>query len=591
MSLPVSISFPPPFVPAPSLRCHFPQRPRGLWRAHVTAARVSAAPVPDRKHSSISDTDDDEPAPPPQKKLRTRSGSTSDSDHTPLFCHYTRRCFRPPRSLPSHPMVSSSIARPSSPIDPSKSCDFDDWHDLKHLFARAAEHYEGKSIQGNDAAEGLPLLRAVIHECHHFLHFYPDPSSLFIVSPVLQSSPTPPPSDRKRRQGSSDPSSSTLKEEPRKSILLDLPTAFHALLGTSLFLFGNLIAQEPSLALEGEPTLPVPYWLAALDVFEMGESLPVRTRGVGNNNYPEDWRMAIIWGRTLVCLADDLVSRQHQAKREGHDLSSIHLNVDEPQWQRGSPFHTITAQRQPVTRRMSLNAATPNDLLVLAMDQFSRGIFHMPHDKSSQVWPMMLAATASASASVYSPPVSVAGERDVLSRERELYTIASEVLLIAEKLDAPSERHYWATWADSVLNQMKVQEADGRAWRSRVLRTRGRCRLIVGSAYVEDIEAALERGEMDVLDSEEAQEAREDLTMAADLFERAKAGSDDGAGSGSTEHELRMLLAEALLTLANLTGDMIKREELYRRAKNEAGPSMDLDLDDEDEGDRMDESH
>jgi len=169
--------------------------------------------------------------------------------------------------------------------------------------------------------------------------------------------------------------------------------------------------------------------------------------------------------------------------------------------------------------------------------------------------------------------------------------------MIAEKLEISSERHYWANWADSVLNQMKM-ESERDAWRTPVLRSRGRCHLIAGSAFVEAIETALERGEMDVLRSEDATDAREDLSMAIDFFERVKLKEGDGHHD-SDSPELRLLLAESLVTLANLTEDKERREALYARAKAEAGPSMDLDLDaddeddddEEEENDRMDESH
>jgi 5S rRNA maturation endonuclease (ribonuclease M5) len=42
--------------------------------------------------------------------------------------------------------------------------------------------------------------------------------------------------------------------------------------------------------------------------------------------------------------------------------------------------------------------------------------------------------------------------------------------------------------------------------------------------------------------------------------------------------ELRICLAEALLTLANLTIDESKREDLYSRAQTVAGDSVPLDL-------------
>ncbi len=122
------------------------------------------------------------------------------------------------------------------------------------------------------------------------------------------------------------------------------------------------------MALPGEPNAPTPYWLAALDVFETGENLPSRVNGTGCDA-PEDWRMAIVWGRTLVCIADEAISCS----------SSSALDDDDPTWPPESPFSAIAARRPPVTRRMTLGSASPNDLMVLAMDQFSRGIFHMPH--------------------------------------------------------------------------------------------------------------------------------------------------------------------------------------------------------------------
>lgn len=375
----------------------------------------------------------------------------------------------------------------------------------------------------------------------------------------------------------------------------ELPTAFHAILGTSLFLFGNLIAQESSLALDGESTNPALYWLTALDVFETGENLPSRTSGTGYPDFPEDWRMAIIWGRTLVCLADDLANRQIQARQQGEDPYNVYLDLEEPDWPRGSPFHAIAAQRHPIMQRMSFTAATPNDLLVLAADQFSRGIFHMPHEKRPP--------SAAASELGWSPPHSQSASEspmlltlpemdDQFSRAKELHTIASEVLLVAEKLDTSSERHHWVNWADSVFSQIKMESAS-------ILRSRGRCRLIAGAAFVEAIEAALEHGDMDVLRSEEAIDAREDLSMAIDFFEHAKVNEGEGELHGrapdttvdADSRDLQLLLTEALVTLANLTEDTNSREALYARAKTEAGSSIHLDLDDTDDGDRMDESH
>lgn len=342
----------------------------------------------------------------------------------------------------------------------------------------------------------------------------------------------------------------------------ELPTAFHAILGTALFLFGNLIAQDASLVLPGEPDTPCPYWLAALDVFETGENLPSRTHGKFGYDAPEDWRMAIVWGRTLVCLADEAISRSiAKSKSQPQSPASSppldRFSSDEPTWPAESPFSAIAARRPPVTRRLSLSRASPNELMVLAMDQFSRGIFHMPHPQHH-------------------------GSVDSFSRPKELYTVASEVLGVAERLEVPSERQYWASWADSVFNQMKM-EADMDAWRGPITWARGRCWLIVGSARADELETALEKGDMDVLDSEDAIDAREGLQRAISFFERAR-----GSATSVSDPEvsgLTPLLAEALLTLANLTIDEKEREELYKKAQQEGGDAFDLG-----QGEPMDES-
>jgi hypothetical protein len=275
----------------------------------------------------------------------------------------------------------------------------------------------------------------------------------------------------------------------------DLPTAFHTLLGTTLFLFGSLIARNSSLALPGEPDVPCPYWLAALDVFETGESVPNRTGG-RRFDTREDWRMAIVWGRTLVGLADIVLTRCIAAKTSADVVnpSTSYYNTNEPTWPPGSPFSVIAARRNSSTRQMSLSWSSVNDLMVLAIDQFSRGIFHMPHPENLSTFSL---------SGVLHPQAG--------SRSKQLFTIASEVLGVAERMKSGSERQDWASWADSVFGQMKL-EAEMDVWRGPITRARGRCWLIVGSARAEKLEVALERGETDVLFSEAAQDARDALT-------------------------------------------------------------------------------
>ena len=137
--------------------------------------------------------------------------------------------------------------------------------------------------------------------------------------------------------------------------------------------------------------------------------------------------------------------------------------------------------------------ASPHELLTLAADQFSRGIFHMPHTPGSQ---------SCARARTWAPPPLFA-----FSRPAELFTLASEVLLVAERLDGAEERRKWAAWADALFHQMHM-EADVDTWRARVVSARGRCSLAIGSAHADELEDALERGDRGVLSSKEAEEAR-----------------------------------------------------------------------------------
>ncbi|KAJ7849976.1 hypothetical protein B0H14DRAFT_2764127 [Mycena olivaceomarginata] len=497
-----------PFPPSP-MRA----RPRGLWKGG--------------KSKQTLDFD----APRPAKRYRSEDTSSEDDS----FEGYCLLEYSP------EPSECSIMDTSSEPVPPEVESHLEDWEDLKELFARAAEQYEG-----DDVNEALSLLRGVIHESARFLLLYEDPSLLF-AEPRTK---TPEPLH-------SICSPTTPK---KKCTCRESPTAFHALLGTALFLFGNLIAQDPSLALPNEPSFPATYWLAALDVFETGENLPSRTSGRGCEA-PEDWRMAIVWGRTLLCVADAALTLQQNPNAP--------RPPPEPRWPSptASPFAAIAMRRPPASPRIVLATAAPHDLLLLAMDHFARGMFHMPRNVPT--------------------PLPGAAPAPAFNRASELFTIAREVLALAERLPAAAERTRWATWADSVLQQIRVQT-------DAVAHARGRCWLVVGTARVEDIEAMAEaRGwgmaesesqNSSALDSEEAEEAREGLERAVEFFERAM---HEGAEALDEEkhaeaEELRAFLVEALLTLANFTKEEDKREALYRRAQllgGEALEGMEMDED------------
>ncbi|KAF7301459.1 hypothetical protein MIND_00711200 [Mycena indigotica] len=493
--------------------------PRGLWKGRANKQRGSNLASNHR----------------PAKRHRFDSEETTeDGDTEEVF--YVVECSPEPEDEPE--MENEPVVAPDSEK-------VEEWNDLKELFFRATQMYDN-----DDISEALPLLRGVIHECHRLLLLYTDPSCLYNGLP--------------RRTPSPEPISISPSAKPaKKCTCAESPTAFHALLGTALFLFGNLISQDSSLAVDDEPTHPATYWLAALDVFETGENLPSRTSGRGCVA-PEDWRMAIVWGRTLLAVADEALSLSQGRKTAPPP--------PEPKWPSpaASPFAAIALRRPPACRRITLSAS-PHDLLLLAMDQFTRGIFHMPHP-----------AHASEEA-----PVETSRP---FSRATELFTIAREVLALAERLPTASERLRWATWADGILQQMDMEgDTNREQWRGPVTRARGECWLVVGTARMEDIEAIAEdRGwDEEVLDSEDAEEAREGLNRAIEYFERA-AGSAKGEFGDEVEdmpdeqQQMHAFLAEALLTLANLTKDETKREELYQRAQTLGGESFleGMDVDD-----------
>ncbi len=110
------------------------------------------------------------------------------------------------------------------------------------------------------------------------------------------------------------------------------------------------------------------------------------------------------------------------------------------------------------------------------------------------------------------------------------------------------------------------------AWRSIISRARGKCWLIAGSAYAADIEDRLEAEDYAVLNTEEADDAREDLQKAIAFLEKGR------GQQGEEEEERRRNLAEALCSLGNLTADEVVREALYKRAGEESGEDL-MDVD------------
>ncbi|KAG6836689.1 hypothetical protein H0H93_004800 [Arthromyces matolae] len=529
------------------------KRPRGLWKERVMANRTPALHLHERKQSGslLKDDDDDLSQASSSSSKRIRRSSSLDTlieidnicdwSNSPRFSPYSDSIDIPEASQKIMD-ISSTAGAGKIPQNPNWT--YEDWEDLMELFSQATEQYE--NYADASAAEALSIIRGVIHECHRFMLTYPDPTPLITHPPQKHRSPATP-----LEESSSSVLLRSSSEKPSKSTSVELPTAFHVILGTVLFMFGNLIQQNPEEAAPGEPDTPSPYWLAALDVFETGESLPSRTSGRGPE-IPDDWRMAIVWGRTLVCIAEEILTRQEHAKREGKSSAtcdsspSAQFFAEDPEWPSESPFSVIVSLRPPITRRMSLSTASPNEIMVLAMDQFSRGIFRMPH-RPQQVQALIVGA-------------------DSFSRPKELFQIASEVLTVAEKLPLPAERQSWAIWADGVFDQMKM-EADMDAWRGPINRARGRCWLLVGTALSEEFETAMEDSAESLTSSPTAKQGREALLKALAFFEKAKGHAVDE----DDKKELQDLLAETLLDLGNLAPTKEEQDQYYNRANVEGG--------------------
>src|SRR6266702_3536489 len=127
----------------------------------------------------------------------------------------------------------------------------------------------------------------------------------------------------------------------------------------------------------GSPTAPDFSCRATLGMFDAGDILPSPITGnhFTNPDHPDDWRMAIAWGCTLVTFAYDLTKSKggHPHSSPSPFSPSSPLSPSPRRFTQRSPLAAIANMRTPGTH------APAHELLTLAADQFSRGIFHMPH--------------------------------------------------------------------------------------------------------------------------------------------------------------------------------------------------------------------
>ncbi|KIJ65437.1 hypothetical protein HYDPIDRAFT_27444 [Hydnomerulius pinastri MD-312] len=352
-----------------------------------------------------------------------------------------------------HFMSAMSLAqsRPAKVLQADFS--YDDWLGLQALFANALKLFN----EGEPEDEGrgaIALVRGVIHQCHRSLvsnqnaGLIDDEVSGGVVRGLSPGSLDEAVSNNTALECiiALSPRTRVVTENKKLPERTQYLTALHAILGTSIFFFGRLIGKNPSLALPGEPATSLPYWLSALDVFETGYNLPGRTSGA--YSLGEDWLLATSGSRALLAVIGLLLA----GERSQH--SAMNLFMSNCKWPANSPLGTIAAQRPPATHRMALSLMSPNELMLVAADQFLRGILHMPHNHTA-----------------YFPH---------FSRANELLTIATEVLEVVEQFPLASERQHWASWAQSILNLIKPEMAT-EAQLELCQLARNRCRSLVGS--------------------------------------------------------------------------------------------------------------
>lgn len=127
--------------------------PRGLWKARVTPrflAKKGQSPPPKSNFGSDTDHDDDDYASSSSSTSKKQRSSSSLSDISSrdeqiYYWDYSRRCSPYPDRVSSwetRTKVMDTSTTAGSSSEPKADCDYEDWEDLKDLFAKAAEQYE-----------------------------------------------------------------------------------------------------------------------------------------------------------------------------------------------------------------------------------------------------------------------------------------------------------------------------------------------------------------------------------------------------------------------------------------------------------------
>lgn len=166
------------------------RRPKGIWKAQGRDGAHDSTSV---FHDSDDDLDSLSLSSPQNQYRFSHSDTSSEADDEVYYYYLPELLLAPPPPPPPSPRPRSrtrtrimDISPVAASVNATTTCTLDDWEDLKDLFGDAATKYESDT-----ASEALPVLRAVVHECHRFLKCYPDPSVLFEVQTPSQTPAVP----------------------------------------------------------------------------------------------------------------------------------------------------------------------------------------------------------------------------------------------------------------------------------------------------------------------------------------------------------------------------------------------------------------
>jgi hypothetical protein len=164
------------------------------------------------KNISSGDVSDSSSTSPQQRRTSSSPPQFEEIRVTPVYWDYSHICSTHPDRLNKWKlgdkiMDTSSIVGPGQAASNKTEFSLEDWIHLRDLATEAKNTYDGikknppydlpdilftVKILDHDLSAAIPILRAVIHECHRCLKFQPDPSVVF-AAPLHKKKPEPPP--------------------------------------------------------------------------------------------------------------------------------------------------------------------------------------------------------------------------------------------------------------------------------------------------------------------------------------------------------------------------------------------------------------